>query len=139
MFLSKRGTGTSTPFLQKLAFKIFIRHLHIVSKATKCVAGLIVWKICIIIDFMLSKVFTVDVDSAFGYLQHVDKGSIADISEVHAVFIFRVNVNRMSESYRESRRGRFISSSLQEPVGPKTYAYKNTKAAPSIFNWILIQ
>lgn len=75
---------------------------------------------------MLSKVFTVDVDSAFGYLQHADMGSIADMSEVHTVFIFRVNVNRTSESYRVSRQGKFISSSLQEPVGPKTYAYKNT-------------
>jgi hypothetical protein len=78
---------------------------------------------------MLSKWFTVDVDSAFGYLHHVDVGSIADISEVHPVFIFRVDVNRTSKSYRESRQGKFISSSLQEPVGPETYACKNTNSA----------
>jgi hypothetical protein len=61
----------------------------------------------------------------------VDVGSTVDISEVHAhaVFIFRVVVNRMSESYRQSGQGKFISSSLQEPVGPETYAYKNYNSA----------
>jgi hypothetical protein len=132
MFLSKRGTGTSTPFLQKLAFKIFIRYLNIISKATKCVAGLTVCKTCTVTDFMLSKWFTVDVDSAFGYLHHVEVGSTADISEVHAVFIFRVDVNRTNESYRESRQGKFISSFLQEPVGPKTYAYKTPTLHTSV-------
>jgi hypothetical protein len=76
---------------------------------------------------MLSKWFTVD--STLRYLHHVDVGCIANISEVHAVFIFRVDMNRTSESYRESRQEKFISSSFQEPVGPKAYAYKNTNSA----------
>jgi hypothetical protein len=130
MFLSKRGTGTSTPFLQKLAFKIFIRHLNIISKATQSVAGLTAWKVCIIIDFRFSKWFTADMNSALGYWHHVDVGSIADISEVHAhaVFMFRDPVNKMSESHRQSGQGKFISSCLQEPIRSETYAYKNTNS-----------
>jgi hypothetical protein len=35
----------------------------------------------------------IDFDSAAGCLQHVDVHSVADVSEVHAVFIFNVETN----------------------------------------------
>jgi hypothetical protein len=39
----------------------------------------------------------VEVDSAFGSLHIIDVGSVVDVSEVHAITIFRVEVSRMSE------------------------------------------
>jgi hypothetical protein len=44
-------------------------------------------------DFRLSQWFIVDVDSACGSLHHVDVGSVAKLSEVHAASIFRVRIS----------------------------------------------
>jgi drug/metabolite transporter (DMT)-like permease len=43
----------------------------------------------------ISQWFTVDVDSTLGTLCCVDVGSVVDILDVHATFIFRVEVNRV--------------------------------------------
>lgn len=45
----------------------------------------------------ISRWFTVDVDSTLGALHYVDVGSVADIPDVRAASIFRVEVNRMDE------------------------------------------
>jgi hypothetical protein len=43
-------------------------------------------------DFMISQWFIADVDGALGSLHCVSMGSVADISEVHAASIFRVEL-----------------------------------------------
>jgi hypothetical protein len=45
---------------------------------------------------LFSLQYTADVDFALGSL-HCVKENIADVSEVHTTYIFRVEVNKMSE------------------------------------------
>jgi hypothetical protein len=54
---------------------------------------------CVLTNFRLLQWFIVDVDSALGILHHVDVGSAANISEVHAASRFRIEVTRVSKCY----------------------------------------
>jgi hypothetical protein len=54
-------------------------------------------KICCISDFGLHWWLTFDVNFAPGYLHHVDVGSVADVSKVHATSIFMVEEYRVGE------------------------------------------
>jgi hypothetical protein len=44
------------------------------------------------IDFRPWWPFTIDIHSSFGYLHHVDVSSGAEVSEAHAVSIFKADV-----------------------------------------------
>jgi hypothetical protein len=43
------------------------------------------------------QLFSLNIDSALGSLQHVDVGRIDDVSEVQTAFTFRVKVSREYE------------------------------------------
>jgi hypothetical protein len=51
----------------------------------------------VFLDYMLSWWFIVDVDSILGISHCVDEDSVADISNVHAASIFRVEMCTVDE------------------------------------------
>ena len=48
-------------------------------------------------SFRVSRWFIVDGDSGFGYLHRMDVRSVADVSEIHTVTMFRTFVSREDE------------------------------------------
>lgn len=46
--------------------------------------------------------FIVDVDSSLGFLRRVDVGNVADVSEVHAVSVFSVELSGLNHFFFEN-------------------------------------
>jgi hypothetical protein len=53
----------------------------------------------VITNFMLSWSFIANVNSALGYLHHLDVGSVANISDIYAASIFRRSIWQLSSAH----------------------------------------
>jgi hypothetical protein len=83
------------------------------------------WEILkLITDFELPWWLTVDVSSVLGWLYCVAVGNVANVSEVHAAFIFRVEVCRVGEFLCIKRYG--WESGPTETVESESCAKKST-------------